>query len=169
MVYDCPTPSSPGPGIHISLPTGATWRYSLSLMFWSTDRARVLRRLQELDECAAGYPPALRHLWVWQVEVWHHRLLCIIYLPRKPLLFPFLNQMFPFVLGKWDGFRHLTFSLDLEVYSMHQGDVELLTKEMEQLKLQLAELLLQKHHSTLIQRRSMLVMVPLRQQNWRHG
>ena len=52
---------------------------------------------------------------------------------------------------------------------MHQGDVELLTKEMEQLKLQLAELLLQKHHSTLIQRRSMLVMVPLRQQNWRHG
>ena len=52
---------------------------------------------------------------------------------------------------------------------MHQGDVELLTKEMEQLKLQLAELLLQKHHSTLIQRRSMLVMVPLRQQNWWHG
>lgn len=85
------------------------------------------------------------------------------------MLFPFLNQMFPFVLGKWDGFRHLTFSLDLEVYSMHQGDVELLTKEMEQLKLQLAELLLQKHHSTLIQRRSMLVMVPLRQQNWWHG
>ena len=35
---------------------------------------------------------------------------------------------------------------------------------MEQLKLQLAELLLQKQHSTLIQRRSMLVMVPLRQQ-----